>query len=715
MKSALLKLSFGLLSITWMMSCNKASEKPAGMTYPETLKVDTVDHYFGQEVADPYRWLENDTSEQTAAWVKAENEVTFAYLESIPYRNKIRERLEKVYDYERLSAPFREGDYYYFYKNDGLQNHSVLYRKKKIDDTPEVFLDPNTFSQDATTGLAGISFTKDGSLATYLITEGGSDWRKAIVIKTSERAVVADTLRDIKFSGVAWKGNEGFYYSSYDKPTGSQLSARTQFHKLFYHKLGTLQSEDQLIFGGETQPRRYVGGYLTEDERFLVITAATSTTGNELYVQDLTNPKGKLVNVVDNFDNDHFVLANVGSRLLIHTNLNAPNNRIVQVDFKNPGPESWKDMIGETQHVMTASAGGRKVFTHYMVDVKSQVKQYDLNGELEREVALPGMGTADGFNGKENEKEIYYSFTSFTYPTAIFKYDIAKGLSTLYEKPDVDFNPEHYETKQVFYESKDGTRIPMYIVHKKGIELNGKNPTWLYAYGGFNIGLDPAFNTSRIVWLENGGVYAQPNLRGGGEYGEKWHLAGTKMQKQNVFDDFAAAAEYLINEKYTSHDYLAIAGGSNGGLLVGATMTQRPELAKVALPAVGVLDMLRYHKFTAGAGWAYDYGTAEDSKEMFEYLRKYSPLHALKPGTQYPATLITTADHDDRVVPAHSFKFAATLQELHAGENPVLIRIETKSGHGSSNLKKALEVVADQFAFTWYTMGVMPPLAKTNM
>lgn len=683
--------------------------------YPETARVDTVDNYFGEEVKDPYRWLEDDTSEETATWVKAQNEVTFGYLKSIPYRDKVLQRLEKVYNYERLSAPFREGDYYYFYKNDGLQNHSVLYRKKELDGPPEVFLDPNTFSADGTTGLAGISFTKDGSLATYMITEGGSDWRKAIVIKTADKAIVEDTLRDIKFSGIAWRGNEGFYYSSYDKPTGSQLSAKTQFHKLYYHRLGTPQSNDELIFGGEAQARRYVGGYLTEDERFLVVTAATSTTGNELYIQDLKDPGGKLVAVVKNFDNDHYVLANVGTRLLIHTNLNAPNNRVVEVDFRNPSPGLWKDLIPETEHVMTATTGGKKIFTQYMVDVKSQVRQYDMNGKLDRELSLPGMGTAEGFSAKEYEREVYYSFTSFTYPTSIFKYDITAGTSTLFEKPKVDFNPEDYETRQVFYESKDGTKIPMYIVHKKGIGLNGKNPTWLYAYGGFNVSLNPSFNTSRIVWLENGGIYAQPNLRGGGEYGEKWHLAGTKLNKQNVFDDFIAAAEYLIKEKYTSSQYLAIAGGSNGGLLVGATMTQRPDLAKVALPGVGVMDMLRYHKFTAGAGWAYDYGTSEDSKEMFEYLKKYSPVHALQPGTAYPATLVTTADHDDRVVPAHSFKFAATLQERHGGDNPVLIRIDTKSGHGSSNLKKALEVVADQYAFTWHNMGVVPPLAKEEM
>ncbi len=715
MRTLGLSIGYGLIGITLMTSCNESAKPMSATKYPETRKVDTVDQYFGEKVSDPYRWLEDDRSAETASWVKAQNEVTFSYLNNIPYRDKIRQRLEKLYNYERLSAPFREGDYYYYYKNDGLQNHSVLYRKKDLEGTGEVFLDPNTFSKDGTTGLADISFTKDGSMATYLITEGGSDWRKAIVIKTSDKSVVEDTLRDIKFSGIAWRGNEGFYYSSYDKPKGSELSAQTQYHKLFFHRLGTSQDQDELIFGGEQTPRRYIGGYLTEDERFLVVTAATSTTGNELYIQDLRDPNGKLIKVVDNFDNDHYVLANEGTRLIIHTNYKAPNNRIVEVDAKNPNPENWKDIIPETEHVMSAVTGGGKIFTDYMVDVKTRIQQHDLHGKLERQVELPGMGTADGFSGKIGEKEVYYTFTSFTYPTTIFRYDIASGKSTLYEKPDVDFNPDDYETRQVFYESKDGTKIPMYIVYKKGIELNGKNPTWLYAYGGFNISLNPSFTTSRIVWLENGGIYAQPNLRGGGEYGEKWHEAGIKMKKQNVFDVFIAAAEYLIREKYTSSEYLAISGGSNGGLLVGATMTQRPDLAKVALPAVGVMDMLRYHKFTAGAGWAYDYGKSDDSPEMFEYLRKYSPVHALKPGTAYPATLVTTADHDDRVVPAQSFKFAAPLQACHTGENPVMIRIETKSGHGSSNLKKALEVIADQYAFTWYNMGVLPPLAKEDM
>ena len=696
--------------------CSKPKEQVSSMKYPISQKISNVDTLFGINVDDPYRWLENDTAKATADWVKVQNEVTFGFLAKIPYRESIKKRLEALYNYERLSAPFKEGDFYYFYKNDGLQNQSALYRKKGESGAPELFLDPNTFSKDGTTSMAGISFSKDGSLAAYQISEGGSDWRKVIVIKTLDKSNVEDTLRDVKFSGLAWKGNEGFYYSSYDKPKGSELSAKTQIHKLYFHKLGAEQSTDQLIFGGEKTPRRYVGAGLTEDERFLVVTAATSTTGNELYVQDLKDPKGKLVTVVGNFDNDHNLVDNDGSRLILQTNLNSPNNKIVEVDFAKPGIENWKDIVPETDNAMQGvGTANKKMFVSYLKDAKTLIKQFDFSGKLEREVELPDIGTAGGFGGKISDKQIYYTFTSFTYPSSIFKYDIASGKSTLYEKPKVDFNPGEYETKQVFYTSKDGTKVPMFIVHKKGVELNGKNPTMLYAYGGFGISLTPSFNTSRIVWLENGGVYAQPNLRGGGEYGEKWHLAGTKMNKQNVFDDFIAAGEYLINEKYTSNQYLAISGGSNGGLLVGAAMAQRPDLMKVALPAVGVMDMLRYHKFTAGAGWAYDYGTADDSKEMFEYLRKYSPVHALKPGTSYPATMVTTADHDDRVVPAHSFKFAATLQENHIGDNPVLIRIETKSGHGSSNLAKAIEGTADQYAFTWYNMGVIPPLAKKDM
>jgi prolyl oligopeptidase len=706
-----LSIILGLLLYT----CTSTPKVEQTFQYPVSQKVDSVDDYFGVKVSDPYRWMENDTTKATADWVKSENEITFGFLNKIPYRDSIKKRLEALYNYERLTAPFKEGDYYYYYKNDGLQNHSVLYRKKTESGTPEVFLDPNTFSKDGTTRLAGVSFSKDGSRVGFQISKGGADWTEAIIINASDKKILEDTIRNIKFSGISWKGNEGFYFSTYEKPKGSQLSAKTQNHKLYYHKIGAPRSQDKLVFGDDKNPRRYVGGYLTEDERFLIITAANSTTGNELYIQDLKNPSGKLITAVNNFNNNHSVIGNEGERLIIETNLNAPNTKVVEASFSKPYPADWKDIIPETENVLNAGTAGNKIFANYLVDVKTQVKQFDLKGKLEREVELPGIGSANGFGGKETDKELYYSFTSFTYPPTIFKYDITTGKSTLYEKPKVDFNPEDYETKQVFYNSKDNTKIPMFITYKKGLELNGRNPTLLYAYGGFNISLTPSFSTSRIVWLENGGVYAQPNLRGGGEYGEKWHLAGTKMNKQNVFDDFIAAGEYLIKEKYTASQYLAIQGGSNGGLLIGATMTQRPDLAKVALPAVGVMDMLRYNKFTAGAGWAYDYGTAEDSKEMFEYLRKYSPVHALKAGTNYPATLVTTADHDDRVVPAHSFKFAATLQESQKGTDPVLIRIDTKSGHGSSNLSKALDVTADQFAFTWYNMGIIPPLAKKDM
>ncbi len=704
------KLFYSLL-LVGLMACNQQEkQEQMAVTYPETKKVDTVDVYFGTKVPDPYRWLEDDLSDETAEWVKKQNELTFGYLSKIPFRDKIKKRLEKLWNYEKITAPVKHGDYFYFYKNDGLQNQYVLYRSKNEDGTgAEVFLDPNKFSKDGTVSLAGGSFTKDGSLYAYLISEGGSDWRKIIVRDTKTNEIVEDTLIDVKFSGVSWQGNTGFYYSSYDKPKeGSQLSGKTQFHKLYYHKLGTEQKEDKLIFGGEKQPRRYIGASLTEDERYLIISAANSTSGNELYIKDLSNPENEIITVVDNFDSESWVIDNEGSKLIIQTNLNAPNNRVVTVDASNPTPENWKDLIPETKNVLSTSTAGGYIFASYMVDVKSKIIQYDYEGKKVREIELPTSGTASGFGGKKEDTHLYYSFSSFTYPGTIFKYDIKSGKSELYWKPAIDFNPEDYVTEQVFYKSKDGTKIPMYIVYKKGLEKNGKNPTYLYAYGGFNISLTPRFSTAMTVWLENGGIYAQPNLRGGGEYGEKWHLAGTKMNKQNVFDDFIAAAEYLKENKYTSTDYLAIAGGSNGGLLIGATITQRPDLAKVAFPAVGVLDMLRYHKFTAGAGWAYDYGTSEESEEMFKYLLGYSPLHNVK-DAEYPATLITTADHDDRVVPAHSFKFATTLQEHQKGKNPVLIRIETKAGHGAGTpTSKIIEQYADRWAFAYYNMGITP-------
>ncbi len=680
--------------------------EPMKVNYPETKTVDHTDDYHGEALADPYRWLEDDLAEDTKGWVEEENKVTYGYLENIPFREDIRERLEELWNYEKFGSPFNEGDYTYFSKNDGLQNQFVIYRQKGGGE-PEVFLDPNKFSADGTTSLAGLSFTEDGSLLAYSISEGGSDWRKIIILDAETKEIVEDTIRDVKFSGVSWKGNEGFYYSSYDKPKGSQLSEMTQHHKLYYHKLGTPQSEDELLFGGEKTPRRYIGGGVSEDGRWLVITASVSTTGNELYIKDLSKEGSPIVPVVDNFDNNHFIVHTEGNDLYIFTNLNAPNSRLVKVDASNPSPDNWVDIIAERKEPLSVGTAGGYFFANYLKDALDYIEQVDLEGNVVRVVELPGQGNVGGFGGKWTDKTLYFTFTSYIDPSTIYKYDIESGSSEVYKRSGVQFNPEEYESKQVFYTSKDGTKVPMMITHKKGIELDGENPTMLYGYGGFNISLTPGFSTARIIWLENGGVYAVPNLRGGGEYGEEWHKAGTKMNKQNVFDDFIAAGEYLIAEGYTSSDYLAISGGSNGGLLVGAAMTQRPDLFKVALPAVGVMDMLRYNKFTAGAGWAYDYGTAEDSPEMYEYLKGYSPYHNIKKGTCYPATMVTTADHDDRVVPAHSFKFAAALQAAQNCDTPALIRIETKAGHGAGKpTSKIIEEQADKFAFTFYNMNV---------
>jgi prolyl oligopeptidase len=691
-----------------LVACGQKEKFPKiEVNYPETKKIDHVDEYWGEQVADPYRWLEDDYSEETKAWVEAQNKVTFSYLEQIPFREAIRQRLEKVWNYERVSAPTTYGDYQYYYRNDGLQNQSVLYRKKGPDGAEELFLDPNKLSADGTTSLGGAAFTKDGSLFAYAVSVAGSDWRDIYVMQADNKELLVDKIVDAKFTGIAWKGNEGFFYSTYEKPGGSKLSAFTNNHKLYYHQLGTDQSQDVLVFGDDQNPRRYVGASVTEDGKYLVITAANSTTGNELYIQDLSRPMSPIIPIVANMDNTHYVVDHQDGELYIFTNLSAPNNKVVKTKISELAAENWKDLIPETENVLSISTGGGKFFASYLKDAITEVKQFDYNGKLERIVDLPGIGTASGFSAKKEEQEIYFSFTSYITPGSIYKYDITSGEVELYNSPKVEFDPNLYESKQVFYTSKDGTKIPMIITHKKGLKLDGKNPTILYGYGGFGVSLTPSFSIANTVWLENGGVYAVPNLRGGGEYGENWHLAGTKMKKQNVFDDFIAAGEYLIKEGYTSSDFLALRGGSNGGLLVGAVMTQRPDLAKVAFPAVGVLDMLRYHQFTAGAGWAYDYGTADDSEEMYRYLKAYSPLHNLRPGTAYPATLVTTADHDDRVVPAHSFKFAATLQEAHAGDLPVLIRIETNAGHGAGK-PTAMQIaeIADIFAFGLYNMGV---------
>lgn len=683
-------------------------EESMKMTYPETRKDQTVvDNYFGAEVADPYRWLEDDLSEETGNWVAAQNEVSFGYLEEIPYRQAMVDRLTELWNYEKYSAPFTRGDYTYFYKNDGLQNHSVLYRQVEGGE-PEIFLDPNSFSEDGTTSLAGLSFTKDGSLAAYQISEGGSDWRKVIVIDTETMEQIGDTIVDVKFSGLSWKGNEGFYYSSYDKPEeGSELSAMTDQHKLYFHTLNTPQSEDALVFGGSETPRRYIFGSVTEDERYLVIGAAVSTTGNELYIQDLNDPNGAITPIVDNFDNEHGVIHTEGETIYMTTNLGAPNQKVVKTSLDALQPENWETVIEEKEFPMTASTGGGYLFVSFLQDATTRVEQYNLDGSKVRDIELPSLGSAGGFGGRWDETEMYYSFTNYIYPTTIFKFNAETGESELYKKSGVDFDPEQYVSTQVFYTSKDGTEIPMIITHKKGVELDGNNPTMLYGYGGFGVNLTPYFSTSLIPWLENGGVYAVANLRGGGEYGEEWHNAGTKMNKQNVFDDFIAAGEYLINEKYTRSEKLAINGGSNGGLLVGAVMTQRPDLMAVAIPAVGVLDMLRYHKFTAGAGWAYDYGTSDDDKEMFDYLYGYSPYHNIDSGTCYPATMITTADHDDRVVPAHSFKFAARLQAAQSCDNPTIIRIAVNSGHGAGKpTSMIIQEQVDKWAFALWNMGI---------
>jgi prolyl oligopeptidase len=696
-------LSLVLIITAMLASCN--GNKKEKIDYPLTKKGEVVETIFGTEVPDPYRWLEDDMSEETAEWVKEQNVVTFGYLEKIPYREEIKNRLTKIWNYEKFGIPSREGSYIYYTRNDGLQNQSVIYRQKEGSE-PELFLDPNKFSADGTTSLGELGFSPDGSRLAYSISEGGSDWRKVIIMDALKMELIDDTLMDIKFSGISWRGNEGFYYSSYDKPKGSELSAMTDHHKLYFHKIGTPQSEDKVVFGSDLK-RRYVDGHVTEDGRFLVVTAANSTTGNELYIMDLSKKVSGFKVIADNFEKDHYVIDNEGSKLFIVTNLNAPNRKVVTVDAENPGVGNWTDFIPETENILQPSTGSGYFFANYLKDAISNIKQFDKEGKLVREITLPGVGSAGGFGAKKDDREIYFSFTNYITPSSIFRMDPVSGETEIYKKPEVAFNSEEYTSEQIFYTSKDGTKVPMIITYKKGTKLNGKNPTILYGYGGFNINQTPVFSATNALWLELGGIYAVPNIRGGGEYGEKWHLAGTKLNKQNVFDDFIAAAEYLIANKYTSADYLALRGGSNGGLLVGAVMTQRPDLMKVALPAVGVMDMLRYHKFTAGAGWAYDYGTAEESEEMFRYLLGYSPVHNIKEGVSYPATLVTTSDHDDRVVPAHSFKFAAHLQAKQAGDDPVLIRIETNAGHGAGTpVSKTIEQYADIFGFTLWNMGI---------
>ncbi len=675
------------------------------MKYPEAEKSNHTDTYFGVQVADPYRYLEDDV-DATKVWV--DDQVAFSqnYLATIPFREQLKNELREIWNYEKIGAPFKEGDFTYFYKNDGLQAQSVLYRTDKNGKT-EVFLDPNKFSSAGTTSLSQLSFNKKGNLAAYAISEGGSDWNKIIIIDALTKNQIDETLIDVKFSGISWLGDQGFYYSSYDKPKeGTVLSGMTDKHKVYFHKLGTKQSEDQLVFGGDQTPRRYLGAGVTEDEKYLIISAANATNGNELYIKDLQN-NGDFVQINSGFDINADVVDTNGEEIFIYTDKDAPNKRLVKTKINNPTPENWVDVIPETKDVLGISKGGKYFFATYMTDAIDQVKQYDKTGKLIREISLPGKGNVGGFSGKKSETDIYYSFSNYITPGTTYKFNTETGVSEVYQKPKVKFNPEDYVSEQVFFTSKDGTRIPMMINYKKGLKRDGKNPTILYSYGGFNISLQPGFSVVNAVWMDNGGIYAVPNIRGGGEYGKKWHDAGTKLQKKNVFEDFIAAGEYLHKNGYTSKEYMALSGRSNGGLLVGATMTMRPDLAKVAFPGVGVLDMLRYNKFTAGAGWAYDYGTAEESKEMFEYLKSYSPVHNVRTGVCYPSTMIITSDHDDRVVPSHSFKFGAELQEKQSCSNPILVRIEKNAGHGAGrSTEQVISENADLLSFALWEMGL---------
>lgn len=708
----MIKPLLSVLAITSIIiSCKPATETATSekLTYPVTAKSDQIDDYFGVKVSDPYRWLENDTAEDVKKWVTEENKVTFGYLEKIPFRNKIKERLTDIFNYPKYSNPFRAGEYYFFSKNDGLQNQSVIYYQKGLDGKPEVFLDPNTMSSDGTAAVSLLGFSKDKKYVAYAINQSGSDWQTIYVMEVATKKLMSDKLDWVKFSGASWKDN-GFYYARYDAPPkGKEFSQKNEYHKIYYHRLGDTQDKDVLVYENKNKPLRYYGASVTEDERFLIIYVSEGTDGTEMYYKDLQSNQKDFGLLFAGFDDNYSVINNIGDKLLVQTDEGAPNQRVVLVDPKNPKKENWKDVIPEKPELLeSAATGGGKLFVSYLKDVTTHVYQYSLEGNLEHEIALPALGSAFGFSGDKDDALIFYTFTSFTYPPTIYKYNIASGKSDIWQKSDVKFNPDEYETKQVFYNSKDGTKVPMFLVYKKGIKLDGNNPTLLYGYGGFNISLTPSFSTSRLILLENGGVFALANIRGGGEYGEKWHEAGKLLKKQNVFDDFIAAAEYLIKEKYTSSSKLAIQGGSNGGLLVGACMLQRPDLYRVAFPAVGVMDMLRYHKFTVGWGWAVEYGSS-DSLENFKNLYAYSPLHNIKEGVEYPATMVTTADHDDRVVPAHSFKFIATLQERYKGNRPQLIRIDVKAGHGAGKpTSKIIEEQADIWSFMFYNMGITP-------
>ncbi len=692
------QLLFATLFVTTMASAQS-------INYPKTMKDGTVDDYFGTKVADPYRWLENDTSQQTAAWVEAENEVTNAYLQKIPFRKKLLNRLKEVANYEKIGMPFKKHGKWYFSKNDGLQNQSVIYVMDQLGGTPRVFLDPNKLSTDGTVALKGLSFSNDGKYAAYIISRSGSDWQEFYVIDLQTGQLTKDHIEWAKFSGASWY-QDGFFYSAYDAPTeGKEYSNVNEGHKIYYHRIGTPQSKDVLFYQNPAYPKRFYDVEVNEEETVMFLYESGAGAGNNLFVRDLRVPNSQLIQMTSDMDYQYAPMEVYGDTIYLYTNYDAPKNRLMTADIHHPGLSNWKELVPEQAEVLeSAEVVDHRLILTYSKDASNHAYVHRLDGSRMHEIQLPSVGSV-GFSGKKNEKECFYSFTSFTVPGTIYRYDIDNNTSTLYVAPKVKFRLNDYKSEQVFFKSKDGTSIPMFLTYKKGLKRNGKNPVYLYGYGGFNISLSPSFSAIRIPFLENGGIYAQVNLRGGSEYGEEWHLAGTKMRKQNVFDDFIGAAEWLIAENYTTPEKIAIVGGSNGGLLVGACMTQRPDLFAVAIPQVGVMDMLRYHKFTIGWNWASDYGTSEDSREMFEYLLGYSPLHNLKPGVSYPATLVTTADHDDRVVPAHSFKFAATLQECHVGNNPVLIRIDTKAGHGGGKpMAKILEEQADIYGFIMHNL-----------
>ena len=690
-----------------MATLATASASAQGIQYPKADKDGTVDNYFGTQVADPYRWLEDDTSAKTAAWVEAENKVTNDYLSKIPFRQQLLKRLTEVSNYEKIGAPRKRHGKWYFYKNNGLQNQSVMYVMDELGSEPRVFLDPNKLSNDGTVALKGVYFSHNGKYAAYSVSRSGSDWQEFYVIDLATGQLTSDHIEWAKFSGAAWQG-DGFYYSAYDAPTkGKEFSNVNAGHKIYYHRIGTPQSADVLFYQNAAYPMRFYTVSTNDEETMMFLYEDGAGAGNHLYVRDLRVPDSQFTQMTADMEFRYDPIHTEGDKIFLFTNYGAPKNHIMTADIRHPGVQDWQELVAEQQNVLSdVNVINGKMILTYSKDASDHAYVYDLDGKQVREVTLPSVGSV-GFTGDEKEPECFYTFTSFTVPGTIYRYDIATGESTLYAKPNVKFRQDDYISEQVFFQSKDGTRIPMFLTYKKGMKRNGRNPVYLYGYGGFNISLGPSFSATRIPFLEHGGIYAQVTLRGGGEYGEEWHQAGTKMRKQNVFDDFIGAAEWLIKENYTNKDKIAIVGGSNGGLLVGACMTQRPDLFRVAIPQVGVMDMLRYHKFTIGWNWAPDYGTSEDSKEMFEYLRGYSPLHNLKPGTSYPATLVTTADHDDRVVPAHSFKFAATLQECHQGSNPVLIRIDTKAGHGGGKpLAKVLEEQADIYGFIMQNMDM---------